>query len=51
MAVFEPLKILVGKFTALFRLHVANTVSVVFYYDYQGNIYITSDDKFIVSDI
>jgi len=51
IAVFLPLKILVGKFTALFRLHVVNRMSVVFYYDYQDNIYIPTDNKFVVSDI
>jgi len=37
IGVFVALEILVGKFTALFGLYIADRVSVVFCYDYQDN--------------
>jgi hypothetical protein len=33
----ETLKILIGKFTVLFRLYIANRVTVALYYDNQDN--------------
>ena len=35
IAVLEPLRINIGKFTVLFGLYIANRVIVVFYYDYE----------------